>query len=144
MGTNGNTGCCSTPVAVRRVGQTQQANNTAAQDTKTVTYRPAIDILENDEAFTVIADVPGAIADSIDVTYEDGTLTIHASAPPRQPDDTSYGILEYGVGDYQRALRVGRGIDTNAITAALRDGVLTLTLPKSSETKPRRIDVSVN
>ena len=53
-------------------------------------YHPGVDILENDDQLVVLADVPGAKGDKIDVNFEDGTLTIHARVEPRQDKDTEY------------------------------------------------------
>jgi len=104
-------------------------------------YRPSVDILENEDELTVLADVPGAAADRIDVKFEEGTLAIHARVEPRQPEDTSYAIQEYGVGDYYRTFRVSEAVDAGKITAEYNEGVLILHLPKTEATKPRKIAV---
>lgn len=104
-------------------------------------YRPNVDILERAEELVVLADVPGARGDDIDLDFEDGTLTIHAKVEPRQAEDTEYLVQEYGVGDYYRTFRVSEAIDASKITAEYADGVLTLHLPKAESTKPRKIDV---
>jgi len=89
----------------------------------------------------VLADVPGAAADRIDVKLEEGTLAIHARVEPRQPGETSYAIQEYGVGDYYRTFRLSEAVDAGKITAEYNDGVLILHLPKTEATKPRKIAV---
>jgi HSP20 family protein len=104
-------------------------------------YRPNVDILERAEELVVLADVPGAAGDGIDVDFEDGTLTIHAKVEPRQPEETEFLVHEYGVGDYCRTFRVSEAIDAGKITAEYADGVLTLHLPKAESSKPRKIDV---
>jgi HSP20 family molecular chaperone IbpA len=104
-------------------------------------YRPHVDILEKDDELVVLADVPGATGEDIDVDFEEGNLTIHAKVKPRQDDSTEYLMHEYGVGDYYRTFRVSEAIDAAKITAEYADGVLTLHLPKAESTKPRKIDV---
>jgi HSP20 family protein len=104
-------------------------------------YRPHVDILEQAEELLVLADVPGAQGDRIDVKFEDGTLTIHAPVDPRQEENHEFLLHEYGVGDYYRTFRVSEAIDASQITAAYADGVLTLRLPKAEAAKPRRISV---
>jgi len=105
-------------------------------------YSPDVDILEKDNELLLLADVPGATADQIDVNYEQGLLTIHAKVPPRQdPDKTHYLLREYGVGDYYRSFRIGEGIDAASIQAELSQGVLTVRLPKAAEVRPRKIAV---
>jgi len=104
-------------------------------------YRPNVDILEREDELTVLADVPGASADRIDVKFEEGTLAIHAHVEPRQPEDISYMLQEYGVGDFYRTFRVSEAVDAGKITAEYTDGVLILHLPKTEATKPRKIAV---
>lgn len=104
-------------------------------------YRPQVDILEKADELVVLADVPGATGEGIDVDFEDGSLTIHAKVAPRQDESTQYLVQEYGVGDYYRTFHVSEAIDASKITAEYADGILTLHLPKAEATKPRRIDV---
>ena len=104
-------------------------------------YRPHVDIVELGDELVVLADVPGATGDQIDVDFEEGNLTIHAKVEPRQGEDTEYLLREYGVGDYYRTFRVSEAIDAAKISAEYADGVLTLHLPKAESIKPRRIDV---
>jgi HSP20 family protein len=104
-------------------------------------YRPSVDILERADELVVLADVPGASGEDIDVDFEDGSLTIHAKVNPRQEAETEYLVREYGVGDYYRTFHVSEAIDATKITAECADGVLTLHLPKAESTKPRKIDV---
>ena len=104
-------------------------------------YRPQVDILEQGDELLVLADVPGARAEGIDVKFEDGTLTIHAPVEPRQKPDHEFLLREYGVGDYWRTFRVSEAIDASRITAGYADGVLTLRLPKADAAKPRKISV---
>lgn len=104
-------------------------------------YRPAVDILESAEELTVVADVPGAKAESIDVRFEDGALSIHARVPPRREEDAEYLLHEYGVGDFWRTFRVSEAIDAAKISAEYAEGVLTLHLPKAEAIKPRKITV---
>ena len=107
-------------------------------------YRPNVDILEQGDELLVLADVPGAKSDSIDVNFEDGTLEIHAAVTPRHEDDGQEAFLlqEYGVGDYYRSFQVSEAIDAGKISAEYADGVLTLHLPKAEAVKPRKIAVS--
>jgi HSP20 family molecular chaperone IbpA len=104
-------------------------------------FRPNVDIQERDDELLVVADVPGAKSDSIDLHFEDGMLTIHAKVSPRQEHEHGYLLREYGVGDYYRTFRVSEAVDASKITAEYADGVLTLHLPKAEAVKPRKIEV---
>jgi HSP20 family protein len=106
-------------------------------------YRPLVDIVEQAEELTLLADIPGAAAGNVDVKFEDGTLTLHAKVAPRYAESTQFLVAEYGVGDYYRTFRIGETIDASKIHAEYRDGVLTLHLPKSEAVKPRKIKVQV-
>lgn len=105
------------------------------------TYVPAVDIIENDGELLLLADVPGARAEGIDIDYQPGRLTIRASVEPRQTAQTGYVLRKYNVGDFVRRFEVGEGIDASKIRAEVSGGVLTLHLPKAEAAKTRKIAV---
>ncbi len=105
-------------------------------------YRPNADILERPDELLVLADLPGAKSDRIDVKFEKGALTLHATVAERQSEDQHYLAHEYGVGDYYRTFQVSEAIDAGRISAEYADGVLTLHLPKAESIKPRKISIS--
>ena len=104
-------------------------------------YVPAVDIIEEDDELLLLADVPGAAAENIDINYERGLLTLHARVEPRQGEDTDYLLREYGVGDFHRSFQIGEGIDADKIHAEIANGALTLHLPKTATLKPRKVQV---
>lgn len=106
-------------------------------------YRPEVDILEQQDELLVLADVPGAARDAIDVKFEDGMLEIHAAVLSRPTDGRTCLLQEYGVGDYYRSFQVSEAIDAGKISAEYADGVLTLHLPKAESIKPRKITVGI-
>jgi HSP20 family molecular chaperone IbpA len=126
---NCNTNCGCSPAAEP---QTAQAP---------ATFRPDIDIRETPDEFVVLADVPGATPESIDLAVEKGVLTMKARVGPREPSGATRVVREYGVGGYERSFRVGDGVDTDTIAAEVKDGVLTLRLPKAQTTRARKIKV---
>jgi HSP20 family protein len=105
-----------------------------------VCYRPNVDILESAEELTVLADVPGASPEGIDVDFERGMLTIRAPVAARN-EGADFLVQEYGVGDYCRSFEVNENIDPDKIAAQYTDGVLTVHLPKAEAAKPRKIAV---
>ncbi len=105
-------------------------------------FTPAVDIVEDAEKYVLRLDVPGARAEDIDVQFDRGEMTVRARVQPRPGAAGGYMLREYGVGDFERSFRVGEGIDTTGISAEVASGVLTLTLPKSAEAKPRKIAVT--
>ena len=103
------------------------------------TVAPPVDIYENGDELLVVADVPGASHDGIDVQLEKGQLTILAR---RGGETTGAPVAsEYRPRDYFRVFSVPQGIDASKIDAQLTAGVLRLRLPKSESLKPRRIEV---
>ncbi len=101
-----------------------------------------MDAYETDSAYTLQAVIPGATAESIQVSYEDDVLTIRAEVP--QPETEGRKLLsERTYGEYRRSVRVNGSVDADAIEASYADGVLTLTLPKTPEAQPRTIPVKV-
>ncbi len=118
------------------------ATTTTAEQTRSgCTFVPAVDIIEQDDELLLLADVPGARAEDIHIDYERGQLRLEARVDERQEDDTRYLLREYGVGDFVRVFQVGEGIDPARIQAAVKDGVLTVTLQKHPEAMPKKIDV---
>lgn len=109
------------------------------------TYIPQVDILEQDDRLLLLADMPGVKPDQLEITYERGELTIYGQVTPRQdPTQNNYVLREYGVGDFYRAFQVGECIDASGISAELKNGVLTLHLPKTKAAVPRRIAVKAS
>jgi HSP20 family molecular chaperone IbpA len=102
---------------------------------------PAVDIFENDQGLVVVADVAGVSKDGLDISVDDDILTIHGTVSHPVPEGTTY--QEYELADYYRQFHLGEQVDREGITAELRNGVLTLQLPKAEAAKPRRIDVRV-
>jgi HSP20 family molecular chaperone IbpA len=98
-----------------------------------------VDVYENADELLVVADVPGASPDGIDVQLQKGQLAILA----RRGGETTGTPLatEYRSRDYFRVFSVPHGIDASKIDAQLTAGVLRLRLPKSESLKPRRIEV---
>lgn len=105
------------------------------------TYIPAVDIIEKNDELLLVADVPGANAEGIDIDYERGRLTVSARAEPRQDAGTNYLLYEYGVGDFVRTFQVGETIDASKIAAEVSNGVLTVHLPKAEAARTRKIPV---
>ena len=106
---------------------------------------PAVDVAETDTAYQVKAELPGIRKEDLDVTVDDGVLTIKAEHNDNQ-EQTGNGQLirqERSYGKFVRSLRLGANVDEETITAEYRDGVLHITLPKTKEVQPRKVEVSV-
>jgi len=103
-------------------------------------FSPNVDILENAEELTLVADMPGVTPDGIDIQYEQGELSIRGRIAPRA-EQLNFLLNEYGVGDFYRVFQLGEGVDNERISAEIANGVLTVHLPKVERMKPRKIAV---
>lgn len=106
---------------------------------------PAMDIKERDDEYVIVADIPGAKKEDIDVTMENGILTITAETKSEKEEKQGERVLrqERRYGKYVRSLRLGTQIDEKKVKANYKDGVLELILPKAEEVKPKKITVDV-
>lgn len=104
-------------------------------------FIPAVDIFENENEITLLADMPGVSGDHVSIDLHEDQLTITGDVDP-QGSDKERGLLrEYETGMFHRTFTVSDRIDQGKITATMGDGVLRLVLPKAEKAKPRRIEV---
>jgi HSP20 family protein len=103
---------------------------------------PPVDIYEMPEGLVVMADIPGVTKDSLDVRVDNNILTIRGQASHVLSGEPIY--REYELAHYFRQFELSDQVDQNKITADLKQGVLTLTLPKAEAAKPRKIAVAVS
>lgn len=102
----------------------------------------ALDVHETDTNFTVVANLPGLNAEQIDVTYHNDVLTISANIPQiEMPENARILLQERGSGQFSRSITLSQPVEVDNIETTYDNGVLTLTLPKSAEAQPRRIQV---
>lgn len=101
-----------------------------------VTYLPAVDIAETEAGYTIYADVPGANKDNVDVTFENGVVTLKASAASASEQNRD-GIIhrEFRRASYERAFRIGDDVDAEAISAEIANGVLQVKLPRKASAR---------
>lgn len=108
-------------------------------------WMPAFDVYEDKDHFIVQAELPGLKRENINVSLHDGTLTISGERKPEQRPEGSVAYrTERRVGRFQRAVILPATVAADKVTAGYTDGVLTVTLPKTEEAKPKKIDVSFN
>jgi len=105
------------------------------------TYLPAADIYETNDALKVILEMPGVEKGNVDVRVEDGVLRVDGKLDLSKYKGVVPLYTEYNVGHYSRGFRLSSKIDQNQISAELKDGVLSLTVPKAEEARPRTIQI---
>jgi HSP20 family protein len=104
-----------------------------------VWFTPRFDLVEDENEYVLIGDLPGVDPQALDVKYENRELTIYGKVSPRYAGECF--VEEYGVGDFRRSFTLSEQIDGSLINAELKDGVVTIHLPKRPEAKPRKIAV---
>ncbi|MCW2690838.1 MAG: heat-shock protein Hsp20 [Mycobacterium sp.] len=101
-----------------------------------------MDLYQVDDHYVITADLPGVDPGSVDLSVENGTLTLTAHRSARSEDSARWLASERFFGTYRRQLSLGEEIDSAAITATYDNGVLTVTIPVAERAKPRRIEVA--
>ncbi len=106
-------------------------------------WAPAIDVYETAGAYVVTAEVPGISRDAIELAFEEARLTIRGERTDRRVNTQGvhFHQIERSHGSFSRTFEFGDRIDIERVTADMKDGVLTVTLPKAPPAPPRRIDV---
>ncbi len=106
------------------------------------TVYPPLNLYENSEKLIIKAELPGVAASDLDISLEGDTLTLQGRREPRHDDDkVSYHRREIAYGNFSRAIALPTKIDPESIVAKLANGILTITLDKAAEVKPRKITV---
>lgn len=105
-------------------------------------FMPTADIFEDKNALTVVLEMPGVAKDNVDIHVEAGVLHIDGRLDFSKYEGMQPIYTEYNIGHYRRSFSLSNKIDQNRIGAEMNDGVLTITLPKAEEAKPRRISVN--
>ena len=115
-----------------------------ARDNDTPALIPLVDVTEDEAGITLVADLPGASRDSLVLDVDGDTLTIEAPLQLGLGEGLQPVYAEVRAGRYRRSFTLSRELDSAHIAASLRDGVLTLRIPKSEKARPRRIAVQAS
>jgi HSP20 family protein len=105
-------------------------------------FVPAADIYETENALTVNLEMPGVEKDNVDIRVEGDILSVEARIDLSKYQGLQPLYTEYNIGHFARSFRLSNKIDQSKIGAEMNDGVLSLTLQKVEEAKPRKIQVS--
>jgi HSP20 family protein len=108
-------------------------------------WTPALDVYEGKDSFVVKAELPGMKKEDIEVSLHDGSLSISGERKTEtKHEDAEVYRAERFFGRFQRTVTLPTAVAADKVKAAYKDGVLTITLPKTEEAKPKQIDVSVS
>lgn len=105
---------------------------------------PAVDVFEDATGITLLADMPGVSKEQLELHIEGNALSIEGRVLPQSPEGIEAVYAEMRVPRYRRSFTLSRELDSSKIDAKLKDGVLTLRIPKQAHAQPRRIEVRSN
>jgi HSP20 family protein len=116
----------------------------AFQEQNLTTWAPAVDIYEGEHELVVNADLPDVKPEDLDIRVENNILTIRGERKfEKKADEKNYLRVERAYGSFARSFSLANTVNTEAIKADYKDGVLTLSIPKREEAKPKQIKVNV-
>ena len=124
--------------------QVQQKREVDKQQESTIpalSFVPTGDIYEGENDLTVVLEMPGVNKSNIDINVESGVLNIEGRLDFSKYEGMQPVYTEYNIGHYRRSFSLSNKIDQGGISAEMKDGVLTVTLPKAAEAKPRKITI---
>lgn len=105
-------------------------------------WSPALDLYQNNDNVIAVAELPGMRREDIQISLHDGTLTISGERKRESSTGEKAERTERYIGTFRRSITLPARVDANKVTATYRDGILTVTLPKAEEAKPKQIQVS--
>src|ERR1700748_267875 len=105
------------------------------------TFLPVTDIFETADALTVVLEMPGVDRDSIEANVEDDVVTIEGRINHSKYEGMHPVYTEYNVGHSARSFQIPNTMNQSKISAQMKDGVVTIVLPKAEQTKPRKIQI---
>lgn len=123
---------------------TQSDKSQAAVDNASTerAVTPDVDVFEDETGITLLADMPGVPRDQLELHVEGDSLLIEGRVQPQTPNGLEAIYAELRAPRYRRGFTLSRELDTSKIDANLKDGVLTLRIPKQAHAQPRRIAVT--
>jgi len=108
------------------------------------TWKPAVDIVEEDEAYVAKVELPGVNKDDVKITMQDNILTIRGEKKEEKKgkEGNAHRVERY-YGSFQRSFSLPTSVKNDRIEAEYKDGILTINMPKAEEAKPKQIEVKV-
>src|SRR5438105_11639209 len=106
-------------------------------------WTPALDLYQNNDNVVAVVELPGMRKEEIDISLQDGTLTVSGERKTEAGTADKADRSERYVGTFRRSITLPTRVDSDKVSATYKDGILTITLPKSEEAKPKQIQVGV-
>ena len=107
-------------------------------------WTPALDLYQNNDNIVAVVELPGMRKEDIEISLQDGTLTISGERKVEGGLENSATRTERLTGKFRRTITLPTRVDASKVTASYKDGILTVTLPKAEEAKPKQIQINLN
>ena len=107
-------------------------------------WTPALDVYQTADDVVALVELPGMRKEDIELSLHDGVLTISGERKDETPESDKTARTERFVGKFRRSISLPTRVDSNKVNATYKDGILTVTLPKAEEVKPKQIQVNVS
>lgn len=120
----------------------QEVKAASEQTTPGRVFTPLVDIFEDNEALTIVADMPGVPSENVSIDLQEGVLTLTGTPSVATPEKEECILQEFDTGKYFRQFSLSEIIDQANVKAKLDQGVLRVTLPKIGPAKPRKITIT--
>lgn len=120
----------------------QEVKGASEQTTPGRVFSPLVDIFEDDEALTIVADMPGVPSENVSIDLREDVLTLTGTPSVVLPEKEEFVLQEFETGKYFRQFRLSEVIDQANVKAKLDQGVLRVTLPKVGPAKPRKVQIT--
>jgi HSP20 family protein len=106
-------------------------------------WTPALDLYQTNDDVVAVVELPGMRKEDIDLSLHDGMLTISGERKEESTEGDKTARTERFVGKFRRSVSLPTRVDSSKVTATYKDGILTVTLPKAEDVKPKQIQVNV-
>src|SRR5881392_1031160 len=107
-------------------------------------WTPALDLYQSNDNVVAVVELPGMRKEDIEISLHDGMLTIAGERKSETPGGERAERSERYIGKFRRSITLPTRVDANKVSATYKDGILTVTLPKAEEAKPKQIQINLN
>ena len=106
-------------------------------------WTPALDLYQNNDNVVAVVELPGMRKEDIDISLHDGMLTIAGERQSTSSEGENAERTERFSGKFRRSITLPTRVDAGKVSATYKDGILTVTLPKAEEAKPKKVEVNI-
>jgi HSP20 family protein len=106
-------------------------------------WTPALDLYQNNDNIVAVVELPGMRKEEIEISHQDGTLLISGERQDRTSPENGTTRTERCTGKFRRSIKLPTRVEVNKVNATYKDGILTVTLPKAEEAKPKQIQINL-